>query len=167
MPARLFFPFLSFLSVPFPSSAASLTLFSHSLPKASFKEYTHHFITLMNLVGFSRRGRPPASQRQMPPVPRQLLLMFKVMHGDRLIKRRLRDALGLSLSRHDGSVTRGSRVWQRRNGCRRMKMVPKEHPLAYMYTHTHKPPSSSHRTTAVQLDLRWYRCSRRDILAMF
>lgn len=65
--APLSLPFhFFFLSVPLLQS-----LYSHPpfLPKASFKEYTHHFITLMNLVGFSRRGRPLVMQRQMPPVP--------------------------------------------------------------------------------------------------
>lgn len=94
----------------------------------------------MNLVGFSRRGRPPVMQRQMPPVPRLPLLMFKVMQRDRLIKRRLRDVLGPSLSCHDGLVTSGSRVLQRRGGGRRMKMAPQEHPFS---VRTHKPPSPS------------------------
>lgn len=116
--------------------------FSHSLfpPKASFEEYTHHFITLMNLVGFSRRGRPPVMLRQMPPVPRQPLLMFKVMQRDRLIKRRLRDALGPSLSHHDRLVTSGSRVLQPRDGGRRMEMVPQEPSLA-LHTHTYTQTS--------------------------
>lgn len=95
----------------------------------------------MNLVGFSRRGRPPVMQRQMPPVPRQPLLMFKVMQRDRLIKRRLRDALGPSLSHHDGLVTSRSRVLQPRGGGRRMKMVPQEHPLTYVHARTHIPSS--------------------------
>lgn len=95
----------------------------------------------MNLVGFSRRGRPPVMQRQMPPVPRQLLLMFKVMQRDRLIKRRLRDALGPSLSHHEGLVTSGSRVLQARHGGRRMKMVPQEHHITHMHRHTYSPSS--------------------------
>lgn len=75
-----------------------------------FQHDTHHFITLMYLVGFSRRCRPPVMQRQMPAVQRQLLLMFKVMQGDRLIKRRLREAPGPSFSHREGLVTSGSRV---------------------------------------------------------
>lgn len=143
--ARFSFPPVSFEAYPFPSVSASLTLFSLSLflPKASFKEDTHHFITLMNLVGFSRMGRPPVMQRQMPPVPRQLLLMFKVMQRDRLIKRRLRDALGPSLSHHEGLVTSGSRVLQARHGGRRMKMVPQEHHVAHIHAHRHTYSPSS------------------------
>lgn len=95
----------------------------------------------MNLVGFSRRGRPPVMQRQMPPVPRQPLLMFKVMQRDRLIKRRLRDALWPSLSRHDGLVTSGSRVLQpRHRGGRRMKMVPPR---------TNRSPARAHARTSL------------------
>lgn len=122
----------------FFSVSASLTL-SLTLPfppKAFFEEHTHHFITLMNLVGFSRRGRPPVMQRQMPPVPRQPLLMFKVMQRDRLIKRRLRDVLGPSLSHHDGLVTSGSRVLLSRDGSRRIEMVSLKPSLA-LHTHTY------------------------------
>lgn len=90
----------------------------------------------MNLVGFSRRGHLPVMQRQMPPVPCQPLLMFKVMQRDRLIKRRLRDVLGLSLSHHDGLVTSRSRVLQPRDGVRRMEMVPQEHPLTCIHIYT-------------------------------
>lgn len=132
-PALLSLSLLFFLSVP---------LCLPSLPKASFKEYTHHSITLMNLVGFSRRGRPPRNAKTNAPCPPRLPpLMFKVMQGDRLIKRRLRDALRPSLSHHDGSVTSGSRVLQLRGGGRRMKMVPQEHPLTYI--HTNLPPPLS------------------------
>lgn len=91
----------------------------------------------MNLVGFSRRDCLPIMQRQMPPVLPKLLLMFKVMQRDRLIKRRLRDALGPSLSCHDGLVTSRSRVLQPRDGGRRMEIVPQEHPLTYKHTYTH------------------------------
>lgn len=72
----LLFPshFISFFFFPSVPLLLSLLLWLSPLtllpfPKASFKECTHHFITLMNLVGFSRRGRPPVMQRQMPPVP--------------------------------------------------------------------------------------------------
>ena len=117
-----------------PSVPTFLTLLSYPrLPLSS----TQHFIMLMNLVGLSRRGRPPIMQRQMPPVPHQPLLMFKVMRRDRLIKRRLRDALGPSLSHHDGLVASGSRMLQPRDGRRRMEMVPQE--LPFTYIHTHKP----------------------------
>lgn len=104
-------------------------------PKASLKECTRQFITLMNLVGFSRRGRPLVMQRQMPPATLQLLLMFKVMQRDRLIKRRLRDAPGPSFSRLEGLVTSGSRVSEPRDGGRRMETVPQEQP-PHPHTHT-------------------------------
>lgn len=58
------------------------------------------------------------------PPPPQVLLMFKVMQRDRLIKRRLRDAKGPSLSHHDGLVTSSSRVLQCRDGERGV-MSPK------------------------------------------
>lgn len=45
-------------------SASFTLLYFPRLPLRSI-----HFITLMNQVGFSRRGRPPIMQRQMPPVP--------------------------------------------------------------------------------------------------
>lgn len=135
MPA---FPFPPIYLKPVPLLLSLLLwLYSRSSspfpPKASSKEDTHHFITLMNLVGFSRRGWPPVMQRQIPPVPRQLLLMFKVMQRDRLIKRRLGEALGPSLSHHEGLVTVGSRVLQpRQNG-------PPRAPCP----HTHTRASSS------------------------
>jgi len=113
-----------------------------------FKEDKHHFITLMNLVGFSWRGCLHVMQRQMHPVPPQVLLMFKVMQKDRLIKRRLRDALGSSLSHHDGLVTRGSRVLQPRDGGRRGKTVPKEQP-----PHLHRQAYSAHEPSSATLPL--------------
>lgn len=126
--------------VPVLFASATLAFCSISLtpfpPKASFKEDTHRFITLMNLVGFSRRSCPPGMQRQMPPVPRQLLLMFKVMQEDRLIKRRLRDALGPSLSHHEGLVTSRSRMLLPRHRAKRMETVPQEHYLS-IHAHTH------------------------------
>lgn len=151
-------PFPLLLSLLLWLYSVSSTPFS---PKASSKEDTHHFITLMNLVCFSRRGWPPVLQRQMPSVPRQLLLMFKVMQRDRLIKRRLGDALGPSLSHHGGSVTVRSRVLKpRRSGP----------PTATPCPRTHNTPGllspCFHHVTAVQLDLRWYRCSQRNISAM-
>ena len=78
-------------------------------------------------------------QRQMPPVSCQPLLMFKVMQRDRLIKRRLRDVLGPSLSHHDGLVTTGSRVLQPRDGGRRIEMVPQEQPLTCIHTYIENP----------------------------
>lgn len=100
-----------------------------------------HFITLMYLVGFSRRSRPPVMQRQMLSVWHQLLLMFKVMQGDRLIKRRLRDALGLSLSRPAGLVTSGSRVLLPRLKGRRIKMFRQERRVSRAHVHIFHPRS--------------------------
>lgn len=125
-----------FLQFNFFLSLLLWLLLSLSFPSQGFLWGVHHFITLMNLVGFSRRGRPPVMQRQMLPVLRQPLLMFKVMQRDRLIKRRLRNALGPSLSHHDGLVTSGSRVLLPRDGSRRIEMVSLE-PSLTLHTHTY------------------------------
>lgn len=95
----------------------------------------------MYLVGFSRRCRPPVMQRQMLGVQRQLLLMFKVMQGDRLIKRRLREAPGPSFSHREGLVTNGSRVLLPRYKGRWIKMFHQKHHLTYKHTHLFHPPS--------------------------
>lgn len=78
-------------------------------------------------------GVRPLMQRQMPPVPRQPPLRFNVIQRDRLIKRRLRDVPGPSLSRRDRLVTSGSRVLQPRHGGGRMETLPQEHALTPMH----------------------------------
>lgn len=125
------------------------------LAEASFQQDSHHFFTLMYLVGFSRRSCPPVMQRQMLSVQRQLLLMFKVMQGDRLIKRRLRDALGPSLSHPAGLVTSRSRVLLPRPKGRWIKMFHQEHHLSYVHAHIFHPlspwPQRSAGFTIVQV----------------
>lgn len=124
------FFWLVLLSFCFCFSAPSLL--TH---KDFFKE--HHFITLMNLVGFSRRGCLPVMQRQMPPVSPQVLLMFKVMQRDGLIKRRLRDALGPSLGPPWRIGDKRSRMVLLRDGGGRMKTTcHPSHPNFPMHRHT-------------------------------
>lgn len=125
----------SFPAIPSTSSA------SHSFACWGFLSAgcAHHFITLMYLLGFSRRSRPPVMQRQMLSV--QLLLMFKVIQADRLIKRRLRDVLGPSLSHLAGLVTSGSRVLLPRLKGWRIKMFHPEHRLSHVQARIFHPLS--------------------------
>lgn len=80
-------------------------------------------------------------QRRMPRAQRQLLLMFKVMRGDRLIKRRLGEAPGPSFSLREGSVTSRSRVLLPSYKGRWIKMFHQEHHLAHVWAQIFHPAS--------------------------